>query len=152
VSALLAQPRQEELRAGLAVVLAGPPNSGKSSLLNALVRREAALVTAIAGTTRDLIEVPITAGGMRFRIIDTAGVRETTDEVERLGIDRARAAAGSADLLIWLGDGDVPASASPTLAVHARADLPGRRESQGRLAVSAVTGEGLEASGRCIER
>ncbi len=104
----------EELRAtfglgnaiknGVVTVIAGRPNAGKSTLLNALVGEERAIVSAIAGTTRDLIEDDVLLGGLRFRFVDTAGLRETTDEVEAIGVARTRARAGQAALLVYVFD------------------------------------------------
>ena len=141
LEALAKAPPAERLRDGVRVVLAGPPNSGKSSLFNYLVGREAAIVTPIAGTTRDRIEAPIALNGVPLLLIDTAGLRdETVDEVEAIGIARSGAAMAEADILLWLG----PAEAAPAGAVliAARADL----EPAGRpgLAVSVKTGLGLE--------
>lgn len=143
MSAVAAGRSSESLRAGIAVVLAGPPNSGKSSLLNALAGRQAAIVTPIAGTTRDLVEVPVVIGGVRYRLIDSAGVRETNDSVEWEGVTRARQAIQSADLLLWLGDDEPPEASAPVLPLHARCDLPGRSDSR-RLAISSLTGVGLD--------
>ncbi|WP_321334535.1 tRNA uridine-5-carboxymethylaminomethyl(34) synthesis GTPase MnmE [Breoghania sp.] len=96
--------RGERLRSGLHVILLGPPNSGKSSLLNALARRDVAIVTEEAGTTRDIIEVHLDLGGYPLTLIDTAGLREEgVGLVEREGIRRALARAGEADLILWLG-------------------------------------------------
>ncbi|ATY33117.1 tRNA uridine-5-carboxymethylaminomethyl(34) synthesis GTPase MnmE [Sphingomonas psychrotolerans] len=141
-----ARPPVERLRDGLRVVLAGPPNAGKSTLLNAMVGREAAIVSAIAGTTRDRIEAPVVREGVAWLLIDTAGLAEqTADPIEAIGIDRARAALEEADVLLWLGD-DAPPPHPVTLWLHARADLPGRAGPAGRdLAVSATTGAGLGA-------
>lgn len=135
-------PQVEALRDGATVVLAGPPNSGKSSLLNRLSRRDAALVSPVAGTTRDVVEVPLLLGGKRLRMLDTAGLRQSDDLVERLGVERAAAAAAAADLLLWLGD-DTPPGAVESLWLNPRCDLPGRSFASGRLSVSTVTGEGL---------
>lgn len=125
MSAVLAAPSVERLRDGIHVVLAGPPNSGKSTLLNALARREAAIVSPIAGTTRDRIEVAVARDGIPFVLTDTAGLRGATDDaIERIGIDRAEQAIATADLVLWLGD-DPPPSAS-MLWLHPRNDEPGR--------------------------
>ncbi len=143
MAALLAVPPVERLRDGLRLVIAGPPNSGKSSLLNAMVDRDAAIVSPISGTTRDRIEVPVTRNGVAYIVTDTAGLTETTeDPIERIGIVRTGEAMQGADILLWLGD-DAPPRAA--LWVHARADAPGRTGLPvGRdLAVSAVTGSGV---------
>jgi tRNA modification GTPase len=104
--------RGERVREGYRIALIGAPNAGKSTLLNALARREAAIVTAIPGTTRDVIEVPLQLGGYKAVVADTAGLRETTDAVEAEGVRRASAWAEAADLRVWLVDG-AAASAPP---------------------------------------
>src|SRR6266481_8043256 len=101
---LAAQGRSERLREGLVVAIAGPPNVGKSTLMNQLARREVAIVSPHAGTTRDVIEVQLDLDGYPVTVIDTAGVRETDDPVEREGVRRARARAAEADLVLWLVD------------------------------------------------
>lgn len=109
MDAALAQPSVERLRDGVSVVLAGPRNAGKSSLFNALLQRDAAIVTPIAGTTRDILEASIVRAGIPYRLIDTAGlVEDTSDEVERIGIGRARDVISQADVVLWLG---MPAAA-----------------------------------------
>ena len=100
---LLAAPRVERLRDGVRVVVAGPPNAGKSSLVNALAGEDRAIVTSIAGTTRDVVEVPVALGGIPLVLVDTAGLRSSDDEVERIGIARARREIERADILLWLG-------------------------------------------------
>ncbi len=142
IRAHLADPPAERLRDGVRVVIAGAPNTGKSTLLNALAGRDAAIVTALAGTTRDLIEVPVILGGLPLILIDTAGLRDNpADPVEAIGIERARAAAARADLVIALDDG-VPV-ALPSIRVSAQCDvLP---PTTGTLAVSAVTDVGMAA-------
>lgn len=139
----LAQPRAEPLKDGVRIVVAGPPNSGKSSLLNAIAGYERAIVSAVPGTTRDHIELPLSLGGMPVLLTDTAGLRDTSDEIEAIGVARAAALAAAADVLLWLGDGPPPDHPRQIL-VHARADLPDRRiVRDGCLPVSAVTGAGL---------
>jgi tRNA modification GTPase len=101
---LAAQGKSERLRDGLVVAIAGPPNVGKSTLINLLARREVAIVSPHAGTTRDIIEVQLDLDGYPVTVIDTAGVRETDDPVEQEGVRRARARAGEADLVLWLVD------------------------------------------------
>ncbi len=145
IGATLSVPPVDRLRDGIRVVLAGPPNSGKSTLLNALTGREAAIVSPIAGTTRDRIEVPVARHGIPFVLTDTAGLRDrTTDAIEAIGIDRASQAIDAADIVLWLGDEEPP---PPMLWIHARADLPDRevKPAAALLAVSAETGSGLEA-------
>ena len=137
-------PPVERLRDGVRVVLAGPPNSGKSTLLNALVRREAAIVTPIAGTTRDLIEAPVSIGGTAFVIIDTAGVHSgSRDMVEAIGIDRAGQAIAAADLLLWLGDPE--AAPGGAIRIGAQADRRWHDPALFDLVLSARTGMGMEA-------
>src|SRR4029077_3790890 len=101
---LAAQGRTERLRDGLVVAIAGPPNVGKSTLMNQLARREVAIVSPDAGTTRDIIEVQLDLDGYPVTVIDTAGIRETDDPIEQEGVRRARARAADADLVLWLAD------------------------------------------------
>jgi tRNA modification GTPase len=101
---LSAQGRSERLREGLVVAIAGPPNVGKSTLMNQLARREVAIVSPHAGTTRDIIEVQLDLEGYPVTVIDTAGIRDTDDPVEQEGVRRARARAADADLVLWLTD------------------------------------------------
>ena len=140
IAALLAEPGAERLRDGVRVVLAGPPNSGKSSLFNILAGREAAIVSDIAGTTRDRIEAVVALDGVPLVLIDTAGLRESDDAIEAIGVARAEDAVAEADLVLWLGD----ASGAPdgSIVVAAKSDLGGTRPG---LSVSAVTGEGITA-------
>lgn len=125
IAALTAGPPVDRLRDGIVVVLGGPPNSGKSTLLNLLTRREAAIVSDIAGTTRDRIEVDVVRAGLPYRLVDTAGLATASDDaIERIGIGRAEAAIAAADILLWLGDDRPPRV--DAIWVHARADLPTR--------------------------
>lgn len=139
MASLLAAPPAERLRDGVRVVLAGPPNEGKSSLFNALVGRQAAIVTDIPGTTRDRIEAPVVLDGVPLLFIDTAGLRdETTDTVEAIGMERTEEALAAADIILWLGAAeDAPFEA---LLIAAKADLG---KSRPGLPVSVVTGAGL---------
>jgi tRNA modification GTPase len=141
----LARPRSEPLKEGVRVVIAGPPNAGKSSLLNSIAGFERAIVTDIPGTTRDHIEVPLSISGLPIRLTDTAGLRESGELVEQLGVDRARSLIELADVLVWLGDPkELPSHPRPIL-VHARCDLADRRATpSGSIAVSSRTGEGLQ--------
>jgi len=143
------------LREGITVALCGAPNAGKSSLLNRLLRSDRAIVSEIAGTTRDTIEESASLGGYPFRIIDTAGIRETEDPVEKEGVKRARHAAEQADLRIHLVDATVlQASAIAPLfddeiLVLNKMDLVGLSGTQAALPpgtrISCQTGEGIEA-------
>ena len=101
---LAAQGRSERLREGLVVAIAGPPNVGKSTLINQMTRREVAIVSPHAGTTRDVIEVQLDLDGYPVTVIDTAGIRETDDPVEQEGVRRARMRAAEADLVLWMVD------------------------------------------------
>lgn len=142
----ISAPSAEKLRDGLRIVLAGPPNSGKSTLLNALVAREAAIVSDIAGTTRDLIEVPVSFSGIPFLLTDTAGLRDDSgDQIESIGIDRANAAIAQADIVLWLGpEGKGPEHAN-RLEIEAKADAPNHcTKSSNALRLSALTGEGVK--------
>ncbi len=104
--------RGERLREGLVVAIAGPPNAGKSTLLNQLARREAAIVSPIPGTTRDVIEVHLNLGGYPVTLLDTAGIRESSDPVEQEGVRRALARAEEADLVLWVIDGSATGGAA----------------------------------------
>jgi tRNA modification GTPase len=146
--------RGERLRDGFVVVIAGPPNAGKSTLLNALARREVAIVSAVPGTTRDAIEVRCDLDGLPVTFVDTAGLRDSTDEIEQAGMARTRAHLGAADLTLWLVPADqvqapAPAADGPRLVVGTKSDLgavPGAD-----LTLSAVTGHGLDRLLRRIE-
>ena len=142
MEALLAHPPAERLRDGLRVVIAGPPNSGKSSLLNVLAGREAAITSATPGTTRDLIEAPTAIAGLPFLLIDTAGLRESSDEVETLGVERGRASLAAAELVLWLGDPQEAPERQRTILVQSKCDLPGAPRAAD-VRVSALTGEGI---------
>jgi tRNA modification GTPase len=141
----------EIIRDGFEVVILGAPNAGKSSLFNALARREAAIVTEEPGTTRDLLEVMLDLEGMRVRVTDTAGLRETPGRIEAIGIERARSKAGTADLLLMLEDmvepvpiGAIP-SGIPRLRVGTKVDLLEDESLVARydLAISTRNGTGL---------
>jgi tRNA modification GTPase len=139
----------EKIRDGLEIVILGAPNAGKSSLLNALARREAAIVSPEAGTTRDLIEVPMEIAGHAVTLVDTAGLREAENRVEAEGIRRARARAENADLTLLVLDATSPSDAAPltsaNLIILNKTDLAPDAAYQGALRVSATTGAGLDA-------
>ncbi|MBI1203178.1 MAG: tRNA uridine-5-carboxymethylaminomethyl(34) synthesis GTPase MnmE [Rhodopseudomonas sp.] len=111
--------RGERLREGLVVAIAGPPNAGKSTLLNRIARREVAIVSPHAGTTRDVIEVHLDLGGLPVTLLDTAGIRETDDPVELEGVRRARQRAADADLVLWVSDASVQEMVSDVNALEA---------------------------------
>jgi tRNA modification GTPase len=141
----------ERIRGGFEVAILGAPNAGKSTLLNALAGREAAITSEHAGTTRDVIEVRMEIGGLAVTLLDTAGLREADDPVERIGIDRALARAKAADLRLFLltGDDSLIVQKQPgDIEVIGKADLLQERDA-GRLHVSGTTGEGL---GELVER
>lgn len=143
MATLLSAPRVEPLRDGIRIVVAGSPNAGKSSLVNALAQSERAIVTSIPGTTRDVIEVPLAIAGIPFILVDTAGLREASDEVESIGIGRARQEAERADILLWLGEEKELPDHPNSLQLKAKADLADR-SGQG-FPVSSLTGEGIAA-------
>ncbi|WP_298089383.1 tRNA uridine-5-carboxymethylaminomethyl(34) synthesis GTPase MnmE [uncultured Sphingomonas sp.] len=119
------RPPVDRLYDGLRIVLGGPPNSGKSTLLNLLCEREAAIVSPIAGTTRDRIEATIVRGGVAYILVDTAGLAAATDDaIEAIGIGRAEEAIAAADILLWLAD--TPPPRDDAIWLHTRADLDGR--------------------------
>jgi tRNA modification GTPase len=154
--------QSERLREGLVIAIAGPPNVGKSTLINQLARREVAIVSPHAGTTRDIIEVQLDLDGYPVTVIDTAGLRETNDPVEQEGVRRARARAAEADLVLWLVDAERDSSApgegaAPTWLVRNKIDLDpvtasvtthsrdARRQGQGEamFAISSSRGDGI---------
>jgi len=141
----LERPSAERLRDGIAVIIAGPPNAGKSTLLNALAGRDAAIVSDIAGTTRDRIEVPVAMNGIAFLLTDTAGLRdETEDAIEAVGIERSRQALEAADIILWLGD---PAEKprADAIAIGARCDAADFQTSDDYdLLLSVKLGTGLD--------
>jgi tRNA modification GTPase len=141
------------LREGFNVVIAGPPNVGKSTLMNALARRDVSIVSAIPGTTRDLVEVALELRGYPVTLVDTAGIRETEDPIEREGVARARRRAEHADLTLWLTDADAPGEApflagKPVIAVLTKADRRpeggiGEEPAGAPIRISALTGAGI---------
>jgi tRNA modification GTPase len=155
---LATAPEGERLREGALLVIAGRPNAGKSSLFNALLGRERAIVTEVPGTTRDAIEASAVIEGFPFRLVDTAGLRASDDRVERIGIEVARRYLDAADLVLFCRDAgceirDAQADEflsgcrAPLVDVVTKIDLVNRPTARppDRLAVSAMTGEGLEA-------
>lgn len=141
----LARPRAELLRDGFRVVLAGPPNAGKSTLFNSLTQSEAAIVTPIAGTTRDVITRAVALDGIPFVFADTAGLREAGDDaVEAIGIARARDEADRADLVLWLGAVAAAPGGGKVWAIAAQSDRHAPDPAADH-AVSARTGAGLDA-------
>ena len=160
VDRLLADAHQGQIiREGLAVVIAGAPNVGKSSLLNALCGSEAAIVTDIPGTTRDLLKFDIQVDGLPIRIVDTAGLRHTHDPVEQEGVRRAQAALNDADLVLWVQAVDHEPDESirssfpagcPVTRIRNKIDLLGEpahlieRDGEVEIALSVATGEGLD--------
>jgi tRNA modification GTPase len=146
--------RGRRIREGLTVAVAGPPNAGKSTLINALARRDVAIVSPLAGTTRDVLEVHLDLGGAAVVLLDMAGLRDSDDPIEQEGVRRARARIAGADLVLWLvatdadGAGDraegLPGSAT-VWSIRTQIDRHpvGRRGF--RHAISAMTGEGLGA-------
>lgn len=147
-AALLEAPASERLREGFLVMIMGPPNAGKSTLLNALARRDLAIVSATPGTTRDMIEAHLDIAGLPVTVVDTAGLREAADEIERIGVDRVLARVETADLALWLSTGGgtppegIPPGVEP-LKVSTKSDL--RPPPAGWLGVCATSGIGIEA-------
>ncbi len=143
-------PAGERLREGFVVLILGPPNSGKSTLLNMLARRDVAIVSSIPGTTRDMIEVHLDIRGMPITLVDTAGLRESSDEIERLGVTRTLARIDQADLILWLSEGArispdgnfSSAQGTELIAVATKSDIfPPPAD---HLAISGKTGLGLD--------
>jgi tRNA modification GTPase len=157
--------RGERLREGLVVAIAGPPNAGKSTLLNRLARREAAIVSPYPGTTRDVVEVHLDLGSYPVTLLDTAGIRASDDPVEQEGVRRARARAATADLVLWVTDASAAGGADADLAdklpgvevwsLRNKIDLVAspttRNESQSKewvnrsFTISAIAGVGMDA-------
>ena len=145
LEAWLKRPRAEILRDGYKVVIAGPPNAGKSTLFNVLVESDAAIATPIPGTTRDVLTRPIALDGVPFVFADTAGLRsDSADPVEQIGIERAVAATAAADLVLWLGAAHKRPAGAWQLA--AQCDVSGQvAANDPRHTVSALTGQGIDA-------
>jgi tRNA modification GTPase len=141
----------EIVREGFSIVLAGPPNAGKSTLLNAIAERDVAIVTEHAGTTRDIIEVRLDLDGMLVVLADTAGLRESEDPVERLGMARTWRRIGEADLVLWLTEAGEPMQVPAELrrdrlaviAVRTKIDRDASAADAGGMGISALTGQGM---------
>jgi tRNA modification GTPase len=166
--------RGERLRDGLVVAIAGPPNAGKSTLFNRLARREAAIVSPHAGTTRDIIEVHLEFDGYPVTLLDTAGIRQSAEPVEQEGVRRARERAASADLVLWITDvsagdrtgNDSPlgADGAPLWLIKNKIDLvpnqakvpveekPNNSECEFIFSISAISGEGLDTVASALAR
>lgn len=146
------------LREGICVAIAGAPNVGKSSLLNRLVGKDAAIVTDVPGTTRDTVRESLHVGGVPVHLVDTAGLRDSPDPVERIGIERAQAAAEAADLVLYVVDATAGGSRSSVpgaLLVRNKIDLSGHPEGAvaGGVNISALTGAGIpELRAAMLER
>ncbi len=145
--------RGERTREGLRIAIIGPPNVGKSSLINRLLARDVAIVSDLPGTTRDALEARLVLGGMVMTVIDTAGLRETEDRIEAEGVRRARARAAEADIVLAMHDASQPeavldAAAMPhageVILVANKLDLASGRDIGDAIGVSALTGQGLE--------
>lgn len=143
--------RGEKIREGLTVMLAGPPNSGKSTLLNALARRDVAIVSPIAGTTRDIVEARLDLGGYAVRVLDTAGMRVTDDPIEQEGVRRMLAQSEAADVVLWLNAAAMPHEAAPASLValgdrfmNVTTQIDRVEIEHDGLAVSALTGAGMD--------
>ena len=143
LEAMLARPPAERLKEGVRVVIAGPPNVGKSTLLNMLAGREAAITSEVAGTTRDVIEAPTAIGGTPYLLVDTAGLRDSEDAVETIGVARARDSLAAADIVLWLGAPQECPDRGRSILIRPKADLA-PPPSEADVAVSAVTGEGAD--------
>lgn len=149
--ALASRQRAEIVRDGAVVLIAGPPNSGKSTLLNRIAARDVAIISEIPGTTRDLIEITVDLGGIPVTFIDSAGIRETIDPIEKQGIARTRARADQAHLVLWLTSASEqlrePELVHPQLKIILTkldlTDLPETDLPDAGLGVSAATGYGM---------
>ncbi|WP_085809985.1 tRNA uridine-5-carboxymethylaminomethyl(34) synthesis GTPase MnmE [Sphingomonas sp. TZW2008] len=151
LSAALDRPSIERYRDGIRVVLVGPPNAGKSSLFNALIGRDAAIVSPIAGTTRDRIEAAVVRRGAAYTLVDTAGLRDATDDpIEQIGIARTRLARDTADIILDLSDDAV--TGPHTIAVHARSDIRSDRARDGTIATACDDLSSIDVLWEAIEQ
>jgi len=150
-AALRLAPASERMRDGFIVMIVGRPNVGKSTLINALTQRDLAIVSALPGTTRDMIEAHLDIGGLPVTLIDTAGLREAADEIERIGVDRTLARIDTADLALWLSDsGEAPPGGEiETIQVATKTDL--KPAPEGAIGICALSGEGLDILAAAIE-
>lgn len=144
VETLLDSPPAERLKDGIKVVIAGPPNAGKSTLLNRLVGRQAAITSPIEGTTRDLVEAPTSIAGTPFLLVDTAGLRESRDEIESIGIGLAQSSIDDADIILWLGAAADCPDPERSILIQAKSDLDNLADPGSQVRVSSVTGVGID--------
>ena len=144
LEAALANPPVERLRDGVRIAIAGPPNAGKSTLINAITGRDAAIASPVAGTTRDLVEAPINMDGIPVVLVDMAGLRgDAHDPVELIGIARAEAAISRSDLVLWLGNpADAPLGDN-VITIGAKRDVAGPGP-HAQISISALTGENMD--------
>jgi tRNA modification GTPase len=141
---LLSKPSAERLRDGVRVVIAGPPNAGKSSLLNYIAGRQAAITSETPGTTRDRVEAPVAIEGVPFLFVDTAGLRNSRDEIEAIGVELARESMETADIVLWLGAPAESPRVDRAIKVQSKSDLGGSLAAGADIAVSAETGDGMD--------
>ncbi len=152
----------EVLRGGVTLAIAGAPNAGKSSLLNRLLGRDRAIVSEMPGTTRDTVEAECVIRRIPFRIVDTAGIRESDDRVEQAGVERSRQAVADADVVLWLMDATLPPEAAvpfpadwphrgTVVTVANKCDVPNHHVPEGAVAISALSGANLAALETALE-
>ncbi len=146
IDSQLTLPSAERLRDGYRVIIAGPPNVGKSSLFNILIGRDAAIVSDIAGTTRDLVEAQISLNGIPFVLVDSAGLRDRADDrIEAIGIERAAAALARADIILWMGEtSEQPACSAHVIQIFGKSDQAGSHRWDDGIAVSSVSMAGIK--------